>query len=98
MYAYKSKMDSKDKLDYRMKNKCEMMVTKEGMKREVIVEKKKESIKIMMKECTKEINSIKEDMNGIIQLIKIEKELIKDTGITQMREIDQENKIEIEEV
>jgi hypothetical protein len=75
-----------------------MMVTKEGMKREVIVEKKKETIKIMMKECTKEINSIKEDMNGIIQLIKIEKELIKDTGITQMREIDQENKIEIEEV
>ena len=41
MYAYKSKMDSKDKLDYRMKNKCELMVTKEGMKREVIVEKKK---------------------------------------------------------
>jgi len=75
-----------------------MMVTKEGMKREVIVEKKKETIKIMMKECTKEINSIKEDMNGIIQLIKIEKELIKDTGTTQMREIDQENKIEIEEV
>lgn len=98
MYAYKSKMDSKDKLDYRMKNECEMMVTKEGMKREVIVEKKKETIKIMMKECTKEINSIKEDMNGIIQLIKIEKELIKDTGITQMRETDQENKIEIEEV
>jgi hypothetical protein len=51
-----------------------------------------------MKECTKEINSIKEDLNGITKLIKIEKELIKDTGITQMREIDQENKIEIEEV